>query len=173
MACFLLIVHTSSSNHFTTKNVVRIWQIITGNDRHTKNKDFYLGCILNDFWIFKKPYHINKTEGTPHRSRRNDYSFKVFVHSLAQYSTFGPGSYGMNALKRMTGTKNFEQLPTKQKKCLVHNKEECQTQKYLDQVQRECKCIPWALGIGQGKYQVKARSIKELHTAGFHLLWPR
>ena len=100
------------------------------------------------------PYQSNATEKNVGASRRGEQSIKVFIHTLAQYSTFGPGSYGMSALKRMTGTKNFEQLPTKQKKCLVHNKEECQTQKYLDQVQRECKCIPWALGIGQGKNQV-------------------
>ena len=82
--------------------------------------------------------------------------FKIFIHTLAQYTTFGPGSYGMSALKRMTGTKSFEQLADHQKKCLVHIREECQTQKYLDQVQRECKCIPWSLEIDhQAKNKVK------------------
>ena len=100
------------------------------------------------------PYQPNATEKG---SRAGNQSFKVFIHTLAQYSTFGPGSYGMSALKKMTGTKSFEQLPTKQKKCLVHNREECQNHKYLDQVLKECNCTPWALGTDQGKNQVKPK----------------
>ena len=82
-------------------------------------------------------------------------SFKVFIHTLGQSSTFGPGSYGMSAFKKMTGTERFEQLPDHEKKCVVHNREECQTLKYLDQVQMECNCSPWALQTNQGKNQVK------------------
>ena len=57
----------------------------------------------------------------------------------------------------MTGTKSFEQLPDHQKKCLVHIREECQTQKYLDHVQKECKCIPWSLEID---HQAKKNKVK-------------
>ena len=92
-------------------------------------------------------------------SRTENQTFRVYIHTLAQYSTFGPGSYGMSTLKKMTGTKSFEELPNHQKKCLVHNREECQTQKYLDQVQRECKCIPWALQNSQYKYKVQWNQI--------------
>ena len=88
------------------------------------------------------PYNLN-TQST------GSQNFKVFIHTMAQYTTFGPGSYGMSALKRMTGTKSFEQLPHYQRKCLVHSREECQTRKYLDQVQKECSCMPWALQTDQ------------------------
>ena len=98
-----------------------------------------------------KPYQLKSREVT----RKANYSFKVAVHSLAQYSTFGAGSYGMSALKKMTGTESFEQLPDHQKKCRVHNREECQTQKYLDQVEKECKCVPWNLESLMKKDQVK------------------
>ena len=74
-----------------------------------------------------------------------DQSFKIIVHTLAQYSTFGPGSYEMSALKKMTGTSSFIQLPDDRKMCMTHVREDCQTQKYLEEVQTECKCIPWAL----------------------------
>ena len=102
------------------------------------------------------PYQLNATinaEG----SGIEDQSYKVFIHTLAQYTTFGPGSYSMSALKRMTGTKSFKQLPDHQKKCLVHNREECQTKSYLGQVQKECDCTPWALHIqtDEEKNQVK------------------
>ena len=96
-------------------------------------------------------------------SKTGYQSFKVFVHTLAQSSMFGPGSYGMNALKRMTGTESFKQLPDYQKKCLVHNREKCQTQKYLDRVLSECNCTPWHLQNDEGKNQVKTRKLTALN----------
>ena len=103
------------------------------------------------------PYRLNNDEKSVENSKTGDQSFKVFIHTLAQSSMFGPGSYGMSMLKKMTGTESFKELPDHQKKCIVHNREECQTQKYLDQVQRECNCTPWALQTDQGKTQVKTR----------------
>merc|ERR1711962_1875980 len=79
----------------------------------------------------------------------DDQNFKITIHTLARYTTFGHGSYAMSTLKRMTGTKSFKQLPDHQKKCLVHNREDCQSQKYLEQLQKKCKCIPWALKTDQ------------------------
>ena len=97
------------------------------------------------------PFQLKAPENDVRGFRTEEQSFKVFIHTLAQYSTFGPGSYGMSALKGMTATKGFQQLPDNQKKCIVHNREECQTQKYLNQVQRACNCTPWALQTLQGK----------------------
>ena len=51
----------------------------------------------------------------------------------------------MSSLKKMTGTTSFKQLPKYQRKCLAHTREKCQTQKYLDQVQAQCRCVPWTL----------------------------
>ena len=81
----------------------------------------------------------------------NGQDFKVIIHTLAQYTKLGPGSYGMKTLKKMTGTKNFKQLPDHQKKCLVHDREECRAHKYLERVLEECLCIPWPLQIDQVK----------------------
>ena len=97
------------------------------------------------------PYHFNyKDKGavSPEVSNQN---FKVFIHTLEQYTTFGPGLYGMSGLKKMTGTESFQQLPDHQKECLLHDREECQTQKYLEKVLKECTCRPWALHNGQVK----------------------
>ena len=102
------------------------------------------------FFLDPNPYKLNTTE-----KNVGDQSFKVSIHTLAQYNTIRHGSYGMGALKKMTGTKSFNQLPDHQKKCLVHNREECQTEKYLDQIKKECECVPWALQTNQGKIQVK------------------
>ena len=94
-----------------------------------------------------KPYQLNHTEQNAESSMGN--RFKVFIHTLHTHTTFGPGELAMTTLKKMTSTKSFKQLPDYQRKCLDHSREECQTQKYLDQVQKECKCIPWALRKNQ------------------------
>ena len=101
---------------------------------------FQLKSTENDFW------------GS---SDIAEQTVKVFIHTLAPHTAFGPRSYGMSALKEMTGTKSFEQLPDYKKKCTVHSREECQTQKYLTQVEKECKCTPWTLETYPRKNQVK------------------
>ena len=130
---------------------------ILGNGREREfpltpgpGKEYGLFLLLDP-----KPYHLNSNERT-RGSKTKDNSFKLFVHSLAQFTTFGPGSYGMTTLKRMTHTKSFDQLPEHQKKCLAHNREICQTQMYLDQVEKKCKCVPWALAITQRKSKVSS-----------------
>ena len=101
------------------------------------------------------PFQNNTIEKDAGDSKIREQSFKVFIHTLAQFSTFGSGSYGMSSLKRMIGTQSFKQLPEKQKKCSVHNREDCQTKKYLDKLQAECNCTPWTLQTDPGKNQVK------------------
>ena len=91
------------------------------------------------------PFDLRQKEKKTGGIKVDDQNFKVYINTLAQYSTFGPGSYAMTTLKKMTGTSNFKQLPEHQRKCLGHNREECQTEKYVNQVQKECKCVPWAL----------------------------
>ena len=95
--------------------------------------------------IDPRPYDLEQKEKKTGGIIEGGQNFKVYINTLAQYSTFGPGSYAMTALKKMTGTSSFKQLPEHQRNCLVHEREECQTDKYLDQVQQECKCMPWAL----------------------------
>ena len=106
------------------------------------------------------PYQLDATEENPEGlSKATGQSFKVFIQNLAQYTIVGSGSYALSTLKRMTGTESFKQLPDQQKECNVHNREECQTQKFLSQVQMECKCTPWSLQGYQGKEQVKVKPL--------------
>ena len=92
------------------------------------------------------PYALN--------SGINQQSFKVFIHTLAQYTAIGPGSYAMGTLKSMTGTEDFVRLPVDQKKCLVHNREKCQTDKFLDQTKSTCGCVPWPLRTDDSEEKV-------------------
>ena len=102
----------------------------------------YNGLLL---LLDPNPYYLNHKEESAEASSAGETSSRVFVNTLAQFTTFGRGYYAMTMLKKMTGTSSFKQLPDDQKKCFVHNREECQTQKYLDRVQKECKCMPWSL----------------------------
>ena len=105
--------------------------------------------------VDKSPYQV-KSAGVSLTDERNDQNtFKVYIHTLSQHTAYGPGTYAMSALKKMTGTTSFMQLPEEDKMCFVHDREDCQTQKYFDQVQTECKCIPWALKTDKAKNQVK------------------
>ena len=96
------------------------------------------------------PYRQNHTDKNGEGFKGGgDQDIKVFIHTLAQYSTLGPGSYAMSTLKKITGTTSFKELPEPLRKCTVHKREECQTQKYMEQTQKQCKCIPWALQTNQ------------------------
>ena len=100
------------------------------------------------------PYQVNSSERNVEVERNHQDSFKIYIHTLAQHSAFGPGTYGMQSLKSMTGTKSFEELPESQKRCRVHNREGCQAEKFLVQVQGNCSCIPWALANDTSKEKV-------------------
>ena len=106
------------------------------------------------------PYQLDSTSSNENGDIQiqKQQPFKLYIHTFSQFTAFGPGSYGLSTLKRMTGTESFKQLPDHQKKCLVHNREECQTKKYLDQVESNCGCRPWPLVTDQGQHQVKTKS---------------
>ena len=99
----------------------------------------------NGLWILldPSPFRLNFSgESTLDDQTRN---FKIYVHTLSQYTAHGPGARAMSVLKSMTGTESFKQLPDSQKKCQVHNREECETKMFLKQVRSNCNCVPWAL----------------------------
>ena len=87
------------------------------------------------------PYPMKSNDGSVKAARNDQESFKVYIHTLAENTAFGPGAYAMQALKKMTGTPSFYQLPDSQKECQVHSRERCQTEKFLIQVKDSCKCI--------------------------------
>ena len=119
------------------------------------------------------PYQLNVIDKYVLGSKTR-FSAKVHIQTLESFTTFGPGSLMMDTLKKMTGTQRFMELPDIQKKCSPHNREECQTQKYLDQVRRECNCVPWASTTNMiDKVQViKTKPTIDALITGFESLWP-
>ena len=100
-------------------------------------------------------FQVRSDERKNGENTNEERTFKVYIHTLAQYTAYGAGSYGMSALKKMTGTKSFEQLPDKQKKCRVHNCEQCQTQHFLEEIKNKCGCVPWALVTDKNTKKVR------------------
>ena len=94
--------------------------------------------------IDPNPYQVKSTNNIE-VERNSPDDFKVYIHTLAQHTAFGPGAYTLNNLKSMTGTESFENLPDSQKECQVHNREECQTEKFLEHVSLSCNCNLWTL----------------------------
>ena len=93
------------------------------------------------------PYQIQDDERSVKDQRNRQQTFKVYIHTLSPFTAYGPGAFAMSSLKRMTGTTSFLQLPDNQKKCAIHNREECQTDKFFSQVKANCSCVPlpWSL----------------------------
>ena len=50
----------------------------------------------------------------------------------------------MFALKKMTGTDTFLELPDA-KKCKTETFDECHVVRYIPEVQKQCGCLPWGL----------------------------
>ena len=68
------------------------------------------------------PYSLNNKEVKVGGSKEGDKKFIVFIQTLAQHTTSGPGSYAITMLKKMTGTKSFQQLPEHQRNCIEGKK---------------------------------------------------
>ena len=53
------------------------------------------------------PYPMESTDGRVKAARNDQESFKVYIHTLAPHTAYGPGAYAMHTLKRMTGKSSF------------------------------------------------------------------
>ena len=100
------------------------------------------------------PYQMSQSAQNLDEEYDEQNSFKVYIHTLAQNTAYGPGIYSMNSLKSMTGKESFKQLPDSLKKCHVQNREDCQTNKFLEQVKDNCNCTAWPLITDYSKSKV-------------------
>ena len=100
------------------------------------------------------PYPVNSGERSDATQGNEPESFKVYIHTLAQDTLYGSGTYAMSALKSMTSTEGFKQMPDQQKKCFVHNREKCQTDSFIDHVKSNCSCVPWPLATNNTNTKV-------------------
>ena len=72
-------------------------------------------------------------------------SARIYLNTLSSFTASSSGSYAMTALKKMTGTESFLKLTENIKRCRIGSVEDCQAKGYIEQVQKLCGCVPWAL----------------------------
>ena len=80
--------------------------------------------------------------------------FKIYLHTLSKSTDYRQGAYSMRSLKKFTGTKSFQQMQDKARKCHFEEFEKCQTKTFLLQVQQLCQCMPWTLTENDDNEQV-------------------
>ena len=111
-------------------------------ERHATKTGKQSGLFL---LLDASPYPMKPTDSSLKAVKNDQESFKVYIHTLAENTAFGPGAYAMHNLKRMTGNPSFYQLPDSQKECQVHSREKCQTNIFLSQLRSNCSCVPWSI----------------------------
>ena len=72
-------------------------------------------------------------------------SARVYLNTLASFTDFRKGKYALSSLKQMAGTDSFLDLPEEKRDCQVQSFETCQALRYVEEVQKACGCVPWAL----------------------------
>ena len=122
---------------------------------------------------------MESTDGRVKHAKNDQESFKVYIHTLAPHTAFGPGAYAMHTLKKMTGKSSFYQMPDNQKECQVHSREKCQTEMFLKHVKTNCSCVPWALTTENSYLEVILKTVHSISKEGnffpkgAQLLWTR
>ena len=74
-----------------------------------------------------------------------DNSARIYLSTLSSFTDHRAGSYALTALKKITGTENFLKQPNAVKKCITGTYEECQATTYIENVLKQCGCVPWVL----------------------------
>ena len=113
------------------------------------------------------PYLMKTTAGSVKNARNDQELFKVYIHTLAGHTAFGPGAYAMQTLKKMTGKPSFYEMQDSKKECQVHSREKCQTELFLNQVNSNCSCVSWALGSGNDDNKVMTLSFINIILINF------
>ena len=76
----------------------------------------------------------------------NVNSATIHLSTLDRFVDTKPGSYAMTSMKKMTGTSSFLDLPENIKDCQIEDQQGCFSRRYIEELQNQCNCLPWALG---------------------------
>ena len=77
-----------------------------------------------------------------------DHTFaRIIINTLSPFTDSRNGSYALSALKKMTGTQVFLEIPDNVKECQVEMLEKCNNMKYHEVIQKKCGCVLWATSL--------------------------
>ena len=77
---------------------------------------------------------------------KNSQAPKIYMNTLERFQTFQTGSFALSSLKKMTGSDNY--LSSEDKDCSVETFEDCQARRYLEELEKQCGCVPWPFARG-------------------------
>ena len=70
---------------------------------------------------------------------------RIFINTLSHFQDNRAGTYILQGLKKMTGTSNFLELSNDKKGCQIEPFEQCVQRRFLEQVHKKCRCLPWLM----------------------------
>ena len=94
-------------------------------------------------------YNGQMTESNAKPQNYSNMFGGVFIHTLSNFHDVRTGTYILHSLKKMTGTTSFLGLPNDQKECQNEKYEQCVENRFRENVQNECGCVPWSMGVGK------------------------
>ena len=103
----------------------------------------------------------------------NVNSATIHLSTLDRFVDTKPGSYAMTSMKKMTGTSSFLDLPENIKDCQIEDQQRCFSRRYIEDLQNQCNCLPWALGTRSILQKVsKVFSIGPIDAGGCSIWHP-
>ena len=69
----------------------------------------------------------------------------IYIPTLSKLRAEAVGTFSLSDIKQMTGSEKFLEKKDFAKGCSEVDFEECQSQKFLENVQKDCNCVPWQL----------------------------
>ena len=68
---------------------------------------------------------------------------ELHIATMSPYTSSKNGTYILNALNGVTGSKSFLAQSEVRESCGSEEFEVCQSRRYLVAVQKQCGCVPW------------------------------
>ena len=85
-------------------------------------------------------------EHTKDNEVENDkFHARISLDTLSHFSETRNGSYAITALKQVTASESFMNLPEEERGCQKETKDECEARNFLIEIQQKCNCIQWDL----------------------------
>ena len=69
----------------------------------------------------------------------------IYLPTLSKLKTEAVGTFSLSDIKQMTASEKFLSKKDADKGCSEVAFEDCQSQRFLENVQKTCNCIPWQL----------------------------
>ena len=67
----------------------------------------------------------------------------IHIGTMTRFKDYNTGVFKMSALKTISGSESFKALPQNMRECDLELFEDCYNRGVMEDVQKQCGCIPW------------------------------